>query len=642
MKHLFEENNIKYKQSKILNTYMKLLKENNYKSKSIMLLVPNNNIKLNYESKIDIEFSEDLNIITYLNFVKKELVKFWPIVVQSCERIKKDVISPIFINSSLTDYIISNKVKTKRNLDGYFEDITGTNKNISMSINTNINKAALSLIDFNTIGEKLYLSKKNKDSLTKFSYSQMNEIINYYINKLLENSMIDNSLCIYLYNKYLLNSEIYKDHLKKETNYLIVDSLESCSSAEVDFIKLVQDYAKDTYIYFNSTRDYSVFNNIDMEYIYENILKNYDIDEIKYDKNQVTNILGKNKIGIQDIFSLPVNIHLNECSQLYNEMIGEVCNKVLELVENGISAKDIAIISPINNTILDYQINNKLEKSNIEVFNTKKDKKIIDYPYSNTLVVASCIFYDYTENIKDEEYISFIEILLDVNRIQAFKIYKNKDESEELNELLKYISNKKDEKLKISEFLMKFYIDKMLNLKYGKENVHICKQIIHESEVFTENISLLGLDKSKDKEKIFIDALKSIINDYFSIAELRELNECDKVVITTPYSYISSIMDRPIQLWVDIGSNAWNMKIEKDISNIIVLRKSFKDNKVYSDKIEEEYKKYYLYNMIYNLLINAKTVYAYKSEYTVNGYIQESILYSLLLKIVDNGGNFYE
>ena len=30
--------------------------------------------------------------------------------------------------------------------------------------------------------------------------------------------------------------------------------------------------------------------------------------------------------------------------------------------------------------------------------------------------------------------------------------------------------------------------------------------------------------------------------------------------------------------------------------------------------------------MIYNLLINAKQVYAYKSEYTVNGYIQESIL----------------
>ncbi|MFN2055074.1 hypothetical protein ACK2FX_00040 [Clostridioides difficile] len=53
----------------------------------------------------------------------------------------------------------------------------------------------------------------------------------------------------------------------------------------------------------------------------------------------------------------------------------------------------------------------------------------------------------------------------------------------------------------------------------------------------------------------------------------------DKIVITTPYSYISSNIDRSIQIWVDIGSNAWNMKIEKDISNLIVLRKSFEEKR---------------------------------------------------------------
>ncbi len=36
----------------------------------------------------------------------------------------------------------------------------------------------------------------------KFSYSQMDEIISYYINTLLSNSILDNSLSIYLYNNY--------------------------------------------------------------------------------------------------------------------------------------------------------------------------------------------------------------------------------------------------------------------------------------------------------------------------------------------------------------------------------------------------------------------------------------------------------
>ena len=168
------------------------------------------------------------------------------------------------------------------------------------------------------------------------------------------------------------------------------------------------------------------------------------------------------------------------------------------------------------------------------------------------------------------------------------------------------------------------------------------KKIIQESEVFTENINLLSLDENKSKEKIFIEVLKSTIKDYYVAKEIQDLKESNKIIISTPYSYISSSLNRSIQLWIDIGSNTWNMKIEKDISNVIVLRKSYEETRIYTDEMEERFKKYYLYNMIYCLLENAEKVYAYKSDYTVNGYMQESILYSLLLKLLDKGGKSYE
>ncbi|MGL4912620.1 MAG: hypothetical protein ACRC3Y_09340, partial [Romboutsia sp.] len=151
MRKIFKNSNNKEKIDSILKLYIELIDNNKNKSKDIMMLVPNNIIKSNYEKNLNLPYSEELNITTYINFIKKELVKFWPVVTEKCKRINKDVVSPTFIPSSLTEYIINNKVKTKRNLDGYFEDITSTNKNISMNINTNINKAALSLIDFTTI-----------------------------------------------------------------------------------------------------------------------------------------------------------------------------------------------------------------------------------------------------------------------------------------------------------------------------------------------------------------------------------------------------------------------------------------------------------------------------------------------------------
>ena len=36
------------------------------------------------------------------------------------------------------------------------------------------------------------------------------------------------------------------------------------------------------------------------------------------------------------------------------------------------------------------------------------------------------------------------------------------------------------------------------------------------------------------------------------------------------------------------------MKIEKDLANPLVLKKSFKDGEIYTSEIEETYKKYYM------------------------------------------------
>ena len=628
MKYLFKEVNLNKKKEKIINIYENIIKKNNYRSKNILFLVPNSITKLNYMRDINLPFSEELKITTYSHFVQSELIKYWPIVVKNCNQIKKDKISPSFISPSLSEYIIKSYIKKMREEENYFEDIVGTDKSICRNIMDNLSKACFNNFDINSIGEKIYDTKKNRNDLNRYSYSQMQEIIDYYVETLFLEGIIDNSLSIYLYNNFLLNNKDYKEKLKKEYKYLIVDSLENSSVSEGNLINELMQSVEDAYIFYDKSKDYSSFKNVDIKYIEENILKRH-FSEHSEDKFIF------DEINIQTLYKEKNKINIDENSHLYDEMIEAVGNKIEELIRSGKNLKDIVIISPINNSILDYKICNKLKEKNIEIQNTKMDSKIIDHPYANALVVATCIFLNLQHFIKEEEYINFIEVLFEVNKIRAIKIYNTRHENKEYKNLIEFIRNKEKESLRISEFLLQFYIEKMLNLKNGKENVQFCKEIIKQGDIFSEILEDLNINK-KEKHEIFIKCLKENINDYYMSSDMEDMKKSNKIIIATPYTYINANINRKIQLWLDIGSNVWNMKIEKDISNPLVLRKSFKE-KIYSDEMEENYKKYYLYNLIYNLLINSEEVYAFKSDYSVNGFMQESMMYGLLLRLLDKG-----
>ena len=609
--------------NEILQNYIQIIKDNNFKSNDILIFTDNSVASLNYIRQIDINISEELKIRTYSQFVREEVTTYWPIILSSCKNIIKKDLVPTFISTNLKTYIFEKKIEEMRNKNSYFEDVTGTNRAIASNIMNNLDHAIYNEIDYKNIGEKVYNSKANKENINNKSYIQMNEIIEEYMDEMISNSIIDNTISVYLYNNYLLKDKIYKDQLAKRYNYLFVDDLQNISASQVSLIEFFEEKEKQIYLYLDNSKYFSSFIKNDLKYIHNKLL----IQEENY-----------SNIGIFDLINMPAKIELDQSSQLYGEMIDNIALKIEKLVEQGVSKKDIVIINPINTPVLDYEISNKLSSKNIDILTIKNNSKLIDYQYGNVLYVAITIYCKKQQYIKEEEYINFIQILFDLNRLEAYRVYKNRDNDENYKSVIKYIDTKRDEKLNIGEFLTKFYIDKVLNLKEGLNNVFICKNIISESESFVDVLEKLNLKDNKDADEIFIISLKKFIKDYFIARDIEDIKNKDAVLITTPYSYIANNIDRKIQIWVDIGSNTWNMKIEKDLANPLVLKKSFKDGEIYTSEIEETYKKYYMYNTVYNLLKNAENIYAYKSEYSINGYIQEGGLYSTILRLIDRGG----
>lgn len=660
---------------KVSEKYNELIKQKSGKCSKILFLVSDGKLIEKIKNSVNINtYIEEPQILTYISFIMKELEKYWTLISKELKIVKA---VPNNIPYSLPEYIITEMVENFRYKYGYFEDITGTSENISKSIYSNLKSAAYMNTDIYSTGEKIYYTKKNKENLERTSYSQNDEIIKEYTDKLIEKSAIDLPMAIYLYTEKLLTNEDYQKSLSKRYDYMIIDAIEKTSNAELELVKVFENIGKKAFIYGDISADFSAIYNFDLD----NTVEYYSKEEnLQQNKLENKNLANHQRYGAKYKDLIPFSNKIKECyqSQLYTEMIDDILYKVEEISKEPEKIGKTAIILPSGSGILLHRITDGLQKMGIKYFSTNTDFKISQHKYANILIIIAALYAGNTElEFSSEEYIQMISLVLGINKIKANKIFKENEtllkttilENNRLEEIYNenteitfdnflgnienieinakdinnsvenvynldkiiekiYIYRKKN--LKRSEFMRRFYTEVLITLEDGIENIDICKKVITECEKLEEAVEC-GIIKDFEIDKI----LKNISNDFISFRELKNREGNDKIMITTSFYYINSLSDRGIQLWADCGNNMWNPKIAKEISNSIVLRKSYEEKHIFTDLDEEKLKKYYMNNQMYSLLDSAEEVYAFKSDYSINGYLSESMMYTSIIGLMD-------
>ncbi|MED9946849.1 MAG: hypothetical protein U0J50_01215, partial [Peptacetobacter hiranonis] len=481
------------------------------------------------------------------------------------------------------------------------------------------------------------------------------------------------------YTEKLLKKEEYQKSLSKRYDYLIIDSIEKTSNAELELVKVFEKMGKETFVYGNISGDITSIYNFDLDNIVEHYSKE---DELASNKLENKNLANHQRYGAKYKDLIPFSNRIKECyqSQLYNEMIEDILYKSEEIAKDSKKIGKTAIIIPPGSGILLHRITDALQKRGIKYFSTITDYKISQYRYANLLIIIAALYAGNSEiEFSTEEYIQMISLILGINKIKANKIFRENEtllkstilENSELDKIYAesreitfdnflgnienenseidikdinnsvenvhnldriiekiYIGRKKN--LKRSEFMRRFYTEVLITLEDGIENIEICKKVITECEKL-EEAAECGIIKDFEIDKI----LKTYSKDYIGFRELKNSEGNDKLMITTPFYYINSLSERGIQLWADCGNNMWNPKIAKEINNSIVLRKSYEEKQIFTDLDEEKLKKYYMNNLLYSLLDSAEEVYAFKSDYSLNGYLSESMMYTSIINLMD-------
>jgi len=636
-----------------IKKYIHMVTEEKINTEDILVLIMNRYQGLTWKRKLCLKTSGEIKILTYQGFVRKELIKYWPIVQRNCNKVKKGKIRPEFVSADTANYMMEVLVDYFRKKKGYFMNITSTSSRIASDLVSNISKAAFSLVPIDEIGSRLYNSLQVKEGINKETYEHMDEVIEHYKNSFLKQGAVEYGISIYLYNEYLLKDEVYREHLKK-IKCLIVDDLDEISPAQLKLVNILREHVQEAYLFNNPEGAFCTYYGADSEYLNHNIRLKYkkiELDENFSCNEQFINFIDKineRTLNIMSQWESKVPAYSDMSSQLRSEMINKIGEKIQELIEKGMKPQDIVVISPFNDFILNYEMESKLKGIDVNVINTSKKSRLIDNPYVHCLIVIAVLCNNTTDiNLTIDDYRKFFAMMLNLDLIRASILSKcaivdgniqqlqekiieriGFNNSERYNYLKDWIERYreviKEERMPLDEFFRRAFLEILIVLPGAKENISICKNLSETAEKFIG--ILVQFNTIDNPEEKFLKFIRSEAQDFYSLRELEEIIlNLNDVVLTNPYSFLTSNLKSKIQIWADINSNMWSPRSIKELTNTYVLRNTWDINSIYTDEIEEKNKQNNLISVIKCLMRKCRgEIHFYGSEYSINGYEQQS------------------
>ncbi|MBU3161132.1 hypothetical protein KPL37_15525 [Clostridium frigoris] len=665
---LVKGNSASGKTTLAITKYRNLIENENIKSSNILCLFMNKYQNITWTKDMIFNTSGEIRKSSYYGFIRRELSLYWPYVTQNCKEIKINILKPEFASFDATNYAMKALVEHFRKVKGYFQDITSTSSKIASDLISNINNAALSLVPFDEIGTRLYNSLEVRDFLVKETYNQLDEVTMYYISKLLCNGVCDYGLAFYLYNNYLLHDPRYNSI--NNIRYLIVDDIDEASPAEQELIFKIINNVDRAYLFYNPKGGLCSYYGANIDYLkskltighHEIILDNHFCCDDDFINLAIVIDNRAHNLFMEDKINEDVPAFIDMTSQLRSEMVQKIMLKVEELLNQGFMPKDIAIICPFNDFIISYELLKKAKELNISVMETSKKDRFIDNEYLHPLIVLAVLCNDYKSILlTKEDYKNFFSFMLRLDVIRGSLLYPFVTESElqdisldiedrvgseavgKYNELKEWIENYKvnlrEHKGSLGEFFRKAFSEVLIRLPNVKEHIEDYIGLYEICEGFINTLDKLEF-KGKSSEERFIEFIRGEGSGFYSMNQIQGmLLQDNSIVLTSPYTYLTSNLSSKVQIWTDINSNMWSPRNVHELSNSYVLKSNRNSEEMYTER-EENNNVYGILMSVVNCLLRkcSGELYIYGSEYSLSGFEQESKFANILIDILSERG----
>ena len=637
--------------------------------KNILIILPQLTLSGQYKEIFRQYNIGNIKISTLSGLARKMIELFWPEISYKAG-FRNPSIEPLFLSLETAQYYMSRIIKPLLK-KGYFQTLKIKKNHLYTQILNNLNKAASAGFSYKEIGERLKESWIGEKGQVKI-YEEAAECSKLFRNYCLENNLIDFSLNIEIFLKYLWPLPLCREYLIDRYKHIIVDNIEEDIPAAHDILEEWLTYTDSALFIYDNTGGYRRFLGADP--VRGLTLKNLFSKSFSFTDSFVTSLpLRAFGYEISKVLKFPGEkeegdfkkaIIYKSDIRYHTQMLDWVVENISELVNTKKAvAGEIVILAPFLSDSLLFSLTGRLKEKNIPFRSHRPSRPLKAEPAVRALLTLAALAHPSWEIIPSrfEVIYGLMQSINNLDLIRATLLGLNLYSSRNNQPLLNSFDNIH---LTLQERITSAAGEHYENL-YRWINDYIKEPSTGLDHFFNRLFGEIlsqegyGFNKKLDTGEVITTLIASIRKFYSTIKlpdnkfsgkeylnMVREELAADQYVRRWTFEGESSVFiapahtfllgNRPVkyQFWLNIGARGWWERIYQPVTHAYVLSRQWNRKQSWTDIHEFQVKKEALHRLVLGLIRRCSCkIYLAMSQFGEEGYEEDGRLLKIIREV---------
>ena len=368
---------------------------------AIIVLAPQRGQHLAYQNALHQNANyhgQPVSFLTMHGLARRMITLYWPLINDFAGFTHPKQV-PSYLTMESAQYFMALLVSPLID-QGYFSSLTMDRNRIYSQLLDNLNKSAIAGFPYQTIGERLSHAWIG-DSSQLNVYEDVQNCMNLFRSFCLENNMLDYSLQIELFQKFIWPSKLFRNNLFSAYQNMIYENCEEDPPFVHELVKEWLPHLDSALLIFDEDAGFrhflgasplsaaSLTESCDKQVIFTDsfvtsVATQYLIQQVRQPQKdqKARQVEQSSKLqGVREILVSP-----EDELRFYPQMLGWVVDKVKQLIDDGTPPGEIAIFSPYVSDMLRFEIESRMEELNIPYQSYRPSRALRDEPAIQALL----------------------------------------------------------------------------------------------------------------------------------------------------------------------------------------------------------------------------------------------------------------